>query len=140
MPELASCATRIARANSSTTVASPKSAKRSARTTTPAERGQDFFYDPSRGAGLSQAGGLASLGNTLGLLMDTGGIRALFSGTSFNMTGRPSTEWLRAPENDVGLAAFHDDVEAAITGERPQGRATALARALMALGGVLTIL
>src|SRR6185436_12602332 len=31
---------------------------------TPAERGQDFFYDPSRGAGLSNAGGLASLGNT----------------------------------------------------------------------------
>ena len=71
--------------------------------TTPAERGQDFFYDPSRGAGLSQAGGLASLGNTLGLLLDAGGIRALFTGTSFNMTGRPSTEWLRAPENDVGL-------------------------------------
>jgi hypothetical protein len=108
--------------------------------TTPAERGQDFFYDPSRGAGLSQAGGLASLGNTLGLLLDSTGIRALFSGTSFNMTGRPSTEWLRAPENDVGLPAFHADLEAAISAERPQGRATALARALMALGGVLTIL
>ncbi len=108
--------------------------------TTPAERGQDFFYDPSRGAGLSQAGGLASLGNTLGLLLDSNGIRALFSGTSFNMTGRPSTEWLRAPENDVGLTAFHADLEAAIAGERPQRRAAALATALMALGGVLTIL
>jgi hypothetical protein len=108
--------------------------------TTPAERGQDFFYDPSRGSGLSQAGGLASLGNTLGLLMDATSLRALFAGTSFNMTGRPSTEWLRAPENDVGLDAFHAGLEAGIAADRPQRRATALARALMALGGVLTIL
>jgi hypothetical protein len=109
--------------------------------TTPAERGQDFFYDPSRGAGLSQAGGLTSLGNTLGLLLDTGGgFRAFFTGTQFNMTGRPSTEWLRAPENDVGLGAFHANLDAAIAGEAPQVRATALARALLALGGVLTVL
>ena len=108
--------------------------------TTPAERGQDYFYDPSRGAGLSQAGGVTSLGNTLGLLVDTGGLRALFTGTQFNMTGRPSTEWLRAPENDVGLEAFHTNLEAAVAGAQPQIRATALARALLALGGVLTVL
>jgi len=109
--------------------------------TTPAERGQDFFYDPSRGSGLSQAGGLTSLGNTLGLLLDTGGgFRAFFTGTQFNLTGRPSTEWLRAPENDVGLDAFHVNLEAAVAGETPQVRATALARALLALGGVLTVL
>jgi hypothetical protein len=109
--------------------------------TTPAERGQDFFYDPARGSGLSQSGGLASLGNTIALLLDAGGgFRAFFTGTSFNLTGRPSTEWLRAPENDVGLAAFHDGLEAAIAGDRPQRRATGLARALMALGGALTIL
>ena len=56
--------------------------------TTPAERGQDFFYDPSRGAGLSEAGGLASLGNTLGLLLDTGGgFRAFFTGTQLQHDG-----------------------------------------------------
>ena len=108
--------------------------------TTPAERGQDFFYDPSRGSGLSQAGGLASLGNTLGLLLDATSLRALFAGTSFNMTGRPSTEWLRAPENDVGLDAFHAGLEAGIAADRPQRRATGLARAMLALGGVLTVL
>lgn len=110
--------------------------------TTPAERGQNTFYDPSRGAGLSQAGGLTSLGNTLALLLDGGGngFRALFTGTQFNMTGRPSTEWLRAPENDVGLDVFHANLDAAVAGETPQVRATALARALLALGGVLTIL
>jgi hypothetical protein len=107
----------------------------------PAERGQDFFYDPSRGSGLSQSGSLASLGNSLGLLLDAGGgFRALFTGTQFNLTGRPSTEWLRAPENDVGLDAFHAGLESAVAGDRPQRRATALARALMALGGVLTVL
>ena len=84
---------------------------------------------------------MASLGNTLGLLVDAGGgFRGLFTGTQFNMTGRPSTEWLRAPENDVGLDAFHAGLEAAIAGDRPQRRATALARALLALGGVLTVL
>jgi len=108
--------------------------------TTPAERGQDTFYDPARGSGLSQSGSVASLGNTLGLLFDSGGFRALFTGTQFNMTGRPSTEWLRAPENDVGLDAFHAALETAVAGDRPQLRATSLARALMALGGVLTIL
>ena len=108
--------------------------------TTPPERGQDFFFDPSRGAGLSESGSLTSFGNTLGLLMDTGGFRALFTGTQFNMTGRPSTEWLRAPENDTGLETFYGQLEAAITGDRPAGRATALARALLALGGVLAIL
>ena len=108
---------------------------------TPAERGQDYFYDPARGSGLSNSGGVASLGNTLGLLLDAGGgFRALFTGTQFNMTGRPSTEWLRSPENDVGLDAFHAGLEAAIVADRPQHRATALARALLALGGVLTIL
>ena len=77
------------------------------------------FYDPSRGAGLSQPGGVASLGNTLGLMLDTtGGVRALFTGTHFNMTGRPSTEWLLAPENDVGLPAFH-----AAAGSRHRRRA-----------------
>jgi hypothetical protein len=107
---------------------------------TPAERGQHFFYDPSRGSGLSQSGSVASLGNTLGLLFDSGGFRALFTGTQFNMTGRPSIEWLQARENDVGLPAFHAALESAVAGDRPQLRATSLARALMALGGVLTVL
>jgi hypothetical protein len=109
--------------------------------TTPAERGQDFFYDPSRGSGLSQSGSVASLGNTLGLLFDAGGgFRALFTGTQFNMTGRPSTEWLRAPENDVGLPAFYAALDATVAADRPQLRAASLARALLALGGVVTIL
>jgi hypothetical protein len=47
---------------------------------------------------------------------------------------------LRAPENDTGLEAFYRHLEATITTDRPAGRATALARSLLALGGVLAIL
>ena len=44
---------------------------------TPAERGQHLFYDPSRGSGLSQPGGIGALGHTLGQMIDTtGGVRA----------------------------------------------------------------
>src|SRR4029078_11405867 len=94
--------------------------------TTPAERGQDFFYDPSRGSGLAQGGGLTALGNTVGLLLDTGGgFRAFFTGTQFNLPGRPSTEWLRAPENDVGLDALHCALEAAGAGGSAHLRDTA---------------
>lgn len=108
---------------------------------TPPERGQHLFYDPSRGAGLSQGGGVGQIGHGLRQLVDTsGGFRALATGTNFNMTGRPSTEWLVAPENDVGLAAFYRELEAAVAAEEPGRRTTALARALLALGGTLAIL
>ena len=108
---------------------------------TPAERGQHLFFDPSRGSGLSQRGGLGSLGHTLGQMIDTnGGVRAFFTGTDFNLTGRPSTEWLLAPENDVGLPVFYAQLDAAITGEQPAQRSSALARAFMALGGTLAVL
>jgi hypothetical protein len=107
---------------------------------TPAERGQHFFYDPSRGSGLSQAGGTTQFGQGLRQLIDTGGIRALATGTNFNLTGRPATDWLLAPENDVGLPRFYEGIVAAIAGEQPGQRASALARALLALGGTLAVL
>src|SRR5262249_43425839 len=58
----------------------------------------------------------------------------------FNMTGRPSTEWLTAPDNDVGLPVYYAQLEAAVAGEDPGRRSTALARALLALGGTLAVL
>jgi hypothetical protein len=108
---------------------------------TPAERGANLFYDPSRGNGLTQAGGAFQLGHDLRMLFaEGGGIRGASTGTTFNLTGRPSTEWLLAPENDVGLRAFYDGLEAATIAEQPGPRATALARALLALGGTLGVL
>ena len=108
---------------------------------TPAERAQNFFFDPSRGSGLSQAGGAFQIGHDLRMLFaEGGGLRGAATGTTFNLTGRPSPEWLMAPDNDVGLKAFYDGLEQATIGERPGPRGTALARALLALGGTLAVL
>jgi hypothetical protein len=108
---------------------------------TPAERGQNLFFDPSRGNGLAQAGGTFQVGHDLRMLFaEGGGLRGAATGTTFNLTGRPSPEWLQAPENDVGLKAFYDGLEAATSAERPGPRGTALARALLALGGTLAVL
>jgi hypothetical protein len=107
---------------------------------TPAERAQNLFYDPSRGNGLTQAGGLFQTGYGLRMLFSAGGgLRGAATGTTFNLTGRPSTEWLTAPENDVGLRVFYDQLEAAGTAAEPRARATAMARALLALGGTLAV-
>ena len=108
---------------------------------TPAERGQNLFFDPSRGSGLSQAGGTFQAGHSLRMLFaEGGGLRGAATGTTFNLTGRPSPEWLMAPDNDVGLKAFYDGLEQATIAERPGPRGTALARALLALGGTLAVL
>ena len=107
---------------------------------TPAERAQNLFFDPSRGSGLTQAGGAFQVGHDLRMLFaEGGGLRGAATGTTFNLTGRPSPEWLAAPENDVGLRAFYDGLEQATVAERPGARGTALARALLALGGTLAV-
>jgi hypothetical protein len=74
------------------------------------------------------------------LFVEGGGLRGFATGASFSLTGRPSPEWLLAPENDVGLPAFYAHLEAAGAGELPAERGTALARALLALGGTLAVL
>ncbi len=108
---------------------------------TPAERAQNLFFDPSRGSGLTDAGGTFQVGHDLRMLFaEGGGLRSAATGTSFNLTGRPSPEWLMASDNDVGLPAFYDQLEQATVAERPGPRATALARALLALGGTLAVL
>ena len=108
---------------------------------TPAERAQNLFFDPSRGSGLSQAGGAFQIGHDLRMLFaEGGGLRGAATGTTFNLTGRPSPEWLVAPDNDVGLPAFYAQLEQATVAERPGPRGTALARALLALGGTLAVL
>ena len=108
---------------------------------TPAERGRNLFYDPARGSGLAQGGGAFQLGHDIRMLfVEGGGARGAATGTTFNLTGPPSTEWLVARDNDVGLQAFYTALEAAVAGEAPGPRGTALARALLALGGTLAVL
>jgi len=108
---------------------------------TPAERARNLFYDPARGAGLTEGGGMVGALHTLRLLLDGGGsVRALATGTDFDLTGPPATKWLVAPDNDVGLPVFYAELEAAGTSADPARRSTALARALLALGGTLAVL
>ena len=109
---------------------------------TPAERAQNLFFDPSRGSGLGAGG--RRLPGSVTICGCCSPRRAACAGaatgTTFNLTGRPSPEWLLAPENDVGLPAFYDQLEQATIAERPGPRGTALARALLALGGTLAVL
>ncbi|HVZ75099.1 MAG TPA: hypothetical protein VHJ20_22105 [Polyangia bacterium] len=105
---------------------------------TPAERGRNLFYDPSRGTGLG--GENVSFGQSLRQLFDGGGFRDLATGTDFNGSGLPATEWLLSPDNDVGLVAFQRELENSVAAPEPAARGTALARSLLALGGTLAVL
>jgi hypothetical protein len=107
---------------------------------TPAERGQNSFYDPSRGAGLRQGGGLGELGQSLRSMFDGGSLRGWATGTDFNLDGPPSTAWVQSAQNDVGLTALYDQLERSVAAGDRTTRNTALARALMAMGGVLAVL
>jgi hypothetical protein len=107
---------------------------------TPAERGQNSFYDPSRGAGLRQGGGLGELGQSLRSMFDGGSLRGWATGTDFNLDGPPSTAWVQSAQNDVGLTTLYDQLERSVAAGDRTTRNTALARALMAMGGVLAVL
>lgn len=108
---------------------------------TPGDRARNTFFDPARNRGLQQGGGPAEVGQAVRTLLDAGGgPRGLATGTSFDLTGMPATDWLFAPENDVGLAVFHRELERSASAATPAARATALAHALLALGGTLSVL
>ena len=107
---------------------------------TPAERGQNSFYDPSRAAGLRQGGGIGELGQSLRLMFDGGSLRGWATGTDFDLDGPPSTAWVQSAQNDVGLTTLYQQLELSVAAGDRAARNTALARALMAMGGVLAVL
>jgi hypothetical protein len=107
---------------------------------TPADRGRNFFYDPTNGAGLTGTGSGVAFTHGVRQLMDGGTFRAVATGTDFNLTGMPATAWLVSPENDVGVQVFHRELERSVAAADPGARGSALARALLALGGTLAIL
>ena len=107
---------------------------------TPAERAQNSFLDPVRGHGLRQSGGAGDFTQSVRALLDGGSLRGWATGTDFAFDGPASTDWLQSPHNDVGLPVFFDQLELAVAGADRTARNTALARTLMALGGVLAVL
>ena len=97
---------------------------------TPAERGQNSFYDPSRGAGLRQGGGIRELGQSLRLMFDGGSLRGWATGTDFDLDGPPSTAWVQSARNDVGLTTLYDQLELSVAaGDRDRAQHRARARA-----------
>jgi hypothetical protein len=108
---------------------------------TPPERGRNHFYDPRSGRGLDDRRGLSGTAHALKLALDDGGsLRGLATGTVFNMTGKASLHWVKAPENEQGLATFQDQLVRVVSAEEPVQREAALVRALLALGGMLAAL
>jgi hypothetical protein len=107
---------------------------------TPPERMRNFFFDPSTGAGLRDDAAVQGSLHAVRQVVDRGNLRDVLTGASFAFEGEPSVKWLEAPENDVGLRAFRDALERAIADPDAAERSSALARALLALGGSLAIL
>jgi|GEM_PF-990283 len=107
----------------------------------PPESVQHLFFDPSTGSGLKDSAGADGFFHSLRLIADAGGsVRQLATGTGFALEGEPSLKWLDSSDNDLGLPVFHQQLERALSHPDPAERSSALARALLALGGVLTVL
>jgi hypothetical protein len=67
-------------------------------------------------------------------------VRNAATGDAFDLQGMPAIEWLSSRQNDLGLQAFFDNWQLAVTAKEPSQRETALVRALLAMGGVLSVL
>jgi hypothetical protein len=108
---------------------------------TPPELGRHHFFEPSTRTGLSDGAGLAGALHAVRLTLGDGAsFRDGATGRAFDLEGMPATAWLRAAHNDLGLAAFFDHWALAVGAKQPWERETALVRALLALGGVLSVL
>jgi hypothetical protein len=107
----------------------------------PPERIQNMFFDPSTGSGLRDDAALDGFLHSVRLIADAGGsFRGAATGSSFSLEGESSLKWLDSPHNDVGLPTFYSELERAIADSDPARRSSALAQALLALGGVLSVL
>ena len=107
---------------------------------TPPERMKNFYFDPSTGQGLRDDAAIEGFMHSVRLIADRGALRDVATGAAFAFEGDPSLTWLEAQDNDVGLQAFHAQLERAVGDPDPAQRSSSLARALMALGGTLAIL
>ena len=108
---------------------------------TPPERGRNHFLEPSTKSGLDDGSGLSGAFHAARLTLDDGAtVRAAATGQAFALDGMSALAWLRSPHNDLGLAAFFDNWERAVSAETSSRRETALVRALLAMGGLLAVL
>jgi len=108
---------------------------------TPPERGRHHFLDPRQGSGLDDAAGLAGAWHAARLTLDGGEtVRQAATGSGFALEGMSALDWLRSPQNDLGLTAFHEHFVGAVRAPQAAERDAELVRALLALGGILAVL
>lgn len=106
----------------------------------PPARARNHFYDPSTGRGLEQGGFFSGLGLRFAAAEDgSGTVRGVFSGASFDGTGRSAIDWLSAADNDLSVARFLDARERATAAATADERDRALAEALLAAGGIAAV-
>jgi len=108
---------------------------------TPPERGRHHFFEPRTGTGLDDGPGLSGTLHAARLTLDDGAtVRDSATGLAFDLEGMPALAWLGSRQNDLGLNAFFDNWALAVSAPQRNQRETALARALLALGGTLAVL
>jgi hypothetical protein len=107
----------------------------------PAERQRHHFYDPTRELGLAEGEGLAFRTRVTDVATGIGSFRGIFTGKTFDGTGRPTPAWVLGPrddnENAWGLARFLDERERAASAKTIAERDDALARALLTAGAIV---
>ncbi|HEX7505671.1 MAG TPA: hypothetical protein VF550_02790 [Polyangia bacterium] len=108
---------------------------------TPPERGRHHFFEPRTGMGLQDGPGLSGTIHAARLTLDDGAtVRDSATGLAFDLEGMPALEWQGSPRNDLGLPTFIDSWTLAASAPQRSQRETALAHALLALGGALAVL
>jgi hypothetical protein len=108
---------------------------------TPPERGRHHFFEPGKRAGLDDGPGLSGTIHAARLTLGSGAtVRDAATGTAFDLEGMPATEWIVSAQNDLGLQTFFDNWQLAVSAKEPSRREAALVRALVAMGGVLSVL
>lgn len=108
---------------------------------TPPELGRNHFFEPGKRSGLDDGPGLSGTVHAARLTLGSGAtVRDAATGTAFDLQGMSAIDWLSSRENDLGLPAFFENWELSVSAQEPSQRETALVRALLAMGGVLSVL
>jgi hypothetical protein len=96
----------------------------------PGDRGRHHFYDPVHKTGLTGKGA------------QSGGFFRRLSGTakSLQTTGTAAPDWILSKDNDLGMARFLTEQEAALAAATPAEREQHLAYALLCAGAMSAVL
>jgi hypothetical protein len=107
----------------------------------PAHRVRNHFFDPTRGAGLSDETHNPLQTRVSDVVSGIGSVRGVFTGASFDGTGLASAAWAVAARavNDWGLERFLDERERAAAAAGAAERDDAMVRALLAAGALLNL-